>query len=411
LSTYNRLQLFGTGVIFLLSSFSLTLAIFLLKRLNFGVWSPVRAFVNYVSGVKLYTQKKRSGGGSLDGIHEAPRFTIRRRMVRALVDMADAEYDRWYILAHSLGSVVAFNGLMTHARSLPNYLDERRWRRLSRRSGWVGPPRRGNNEMIYPDKPEIPPRPLWISDDRVVYRDQLFAKLHGFLTYGSPLDKFAGMWPAYVPINRDEEVFAKGIKWINIFDRTDPVAAALKAYAGLRLSPLNFGFKASSGLLLGHLKYFRLNKGRRQHGRQLTDRVVDWLLLDQFNEEIDRHAGWYEATSWTAFWRTISAYAQWAVVMVVLAFVGVWILRWLFHYLGWSPTFNSWPLWLTLGFLDWSAACGSGHCTGTLATVWALLPWSPKFLELILCSAIVTFFIGLFRYAFVFRQDEGDIQP
>jgi hypothetical protein len=103
-------------------------------------------------------------------------------MVRALVDVATANYDRWYILAHSLGTVVAFNGLMTHAHSFPNYLDERRWRRLCRLPRWVGPPRPHKHERIeeedpteaqVPTKVEIPPRPLWIGDGAtVVYRDK-----------------------------------------------------------------------------------------------------------------------------------------------------------------------------------------------------------------------------------------------
>src|SRR5260370_42429432 len=99
-------------------------------------------------------------------------------MVRALVDVATADYDRWYVLAHSLGTVVAFNGLMTHAHSIPNYLDERRWRRLRLRPGWVGQPRYGMHETIEGGKFEIPPRLLWIGDNQaVVYRDKLYGKL------------------------------------------------------------------------------------------------------------------------------------------------------------------------------------------------------------------------------------------
>lgn len=48
----------------------------------------------------------------MDGPDEPPRAAIRRRMVPTMVDVAAAGYDRWYILAHSLGSVVAWNGLM-----------------------------------------------------------------------------------------------------------------------------------------------------------------------------------------------------------------------------------------------------------------------------------------------------------
>jgi hypothetical protein len=90
--------------------------------------------VNYLSGVKLYSQDMRAGGSPMDGPDEPPRAAIRRRMVRTMVDVAAAGYDRWYILAHSLGSIVAWNGVMETERALPNYLDRERW-------GLQAPPR------------------------------------------------------------------------------------------------------------------------------------------------------------------------------------------------------------------------------------------------------------------------------
>jgi hypothetical protein len=427
LSRANRAQLFMTGLIFLLSSFSVTLVIFLLKRLNFGVWSPVNTLVNYVSGVKLYTQSHRSGGGPLDGIREPPRFTIRRRMVRALVDLATADYDRWYILAHSLGTVVAFNGLMTHAHSIPNYLDERRWRRVWRHVDWIGPPRPGKHERLEQTgngepKREIPPRPLWIRNDEiVVYREKLFDRLKGFFTYGSPLDKFAGMWPAYVPINRDVDVFRK-VKWINIFDRTDPVAAALKAYDSAGLSPMSYGYKASPVLLFSHLKYLDLPEHPNASGKKPADCVVDWLLLDRFEPPTvpkvgpdagsatsvpDEEAGWYSAGSWTAFWRVLSAYLQWTFVTIFLAYLGVWVLRWLLHIAGLSFDFScclpSWAWMLGSNFLNVSSACNN-DCKGMFDTLLALRPFYLDWIALIICGTICTFFIG--ATAFLKKDDD-----
>lgn len=416
LTLYNRLQLFFAAWVFLLSSFSVTLAVFVLKRLNFGVWSPVKTFVNYLSGVKLYTQNSRAGGGTLDGIREPPRFAIRRRMVRAIVDVAGADYDRWYILAHSLGAVVAFNGLMTLGHSLPNYLDEQRWRRLCRKPGWVGPPR-GDREAlppIDPDKPEIPRRPLWIGDEPVVvYRDRLFERLRGFLTYGSPLDKFAGMWPAYVPLNKDETVFRQGTLWINIFDRTDPVAAALKAYDGTVLSPINYGYAAYPVLLYSHLKYLELDDHPRYRGKQPADCVVDWLLLDRFAPPmtgeidwttraqrcvLDGEAGWYERNSGTARRRFWLAFAQWVVIAVLLDYLGVWVLRWIIHLAGGRPKVpDCWPYRLTLGFLDLGQPCGE-DCSGALATICALAPRWSDLAGLGLCGVAVTLTIGSMRY-------------
>jgi hypothetical protein len=99
----------------------------------------LRVLANYVSTVKLYTQRRRFGAGFLwhreeflDSIGEPPRVSIRRRIIRAIADVAANKYDRWYILAHSQGSVIAFNGLMETAYGWPGYLDERRWKRLCR---------------------------------------------------------------------------------------------------------------------------------------------------------------------------------------------------------------------------------------------------------------------------------------
>jgi hypothetical protein len=414
LSWFNRGQLFGTAWIFVLSSLSITLAIFVLKRLNFGLWSPVETFVNYVSGVKLYTQSHRSGGGPLDGIREPPRFTIRRRMVRALVDVATADYDRWYVLAHSLGTVVAFNGLMSHGHSIPNYLDEKRWRRLCRHRGWCGPPRDGKYETIeaQQEKPEIPPRPLWIGDDDiVVYREKLFEKLRGFLTYGSPLDKFAGMWPAYAAINRNEGVFSPHAQWINIFDRTDPVAAALKAYdseGSIGLSPQNYGYKASPWLLLGHLKYLDLSEEQGRRGQDPADRVVDWLLLEQFEppaqpKRVDE--GWYEVGGWTSGWRVVTAYLQWLVVLVVLTYLGVWALRWMLHLFGQSFAFTDPPLSWILGFLNVAPACAN-DCTGAFDTLRAVFPSWHDAVGLAICGAGFTAVMGLLGK--FFREDDND---
>ena len=48
-------------------------------------------------------------------------------MIRTIADTALLNYDRWYVMAHSLGSVVAFNGLMETSYAWPGYLDRGRW--------------------------------------------------------------------------------------------------------------------------------------------------------------------------------------------------------------------------------------------------------------------------------------------
>ena len=47
----------------------------------------------------------------------------------------------------------------------------------------------------------MPRRPGWLAPTDIAYRSVIFKHLAGILTYGSPLEKFAGLWPALVPIS------------------------------------------------------------------------------------------------------------------------------------------------------------------------------------------------------------------
>ena len=62
--------------------------------------------VQYLGDIQHYQQQEREkdGAGYLLDIGQPPRLTIRRRMIKGLVKMRLAEYDRWYVLAHSLAS-------------------------------------------------------------------------------------------------------------------------------------------------------------------------------------------------------------------------------------------------------------------------------------------------------------------
>src|SRR5215207_6059359 len=122
LTWLQRFRLGYVAMMFAFSAFSIALINLILKRLNFEPLLSTGVIVNLLSGVKIYSQHSRAGGSPMDGPDEPPRVAIRRRMVRAMVDVAAADYERWYILAHSLGSVVAWNGVMETAETLPNYL-------------------------------------------------------------------------------------------------------------------------------------------------------------------------------------------------------------------------------------------------------------------------------------------------
>jgi hypothetical protein len=184
--------------------------------------------VDFLGDVKLYQQPFRSGmgplvelGKSLTGgvghgkqvLRAPPRFSIRRRVISAMVEMCMEDYQRWYVLSHSLGTVCAVNGLMEADIALPRYLDEKLWQRwcawCRKKEKNVAVTRNLSDKEKQAQATALPLRPSWLSVDNTEFIDRqaLFQALEGFLTYGSPISKFARLWPATVPLNTNTSVF------------------------------------------------------------------------------------------------------------------------------------------------------------------------------------------------------------
>jgi hypothetical protein len=338
-----RSRLFFVATTFAIASGSLTLLNFLLKRLGFGYVLGTRTFVNYLGDVKLYREADRADRGPIYDLDQAPRFPIRRRMVAGVVDMATAGYDRWYIFAHSLGSVVAFNALMEPAHSLANYVDHHRWCRLLAQ-GLAGPGTTGKDwpdDLPQPptDKPMKPRRPVWLEQNDVVHRQKLFAGLRGVLTYGSPLDKFAAIWSAIVPLNRMEPVFGPSCEWINVYDPTDPVAGQLDSFdpepgdatpggygpiegSYQPLQVKNFAYFSSLWLLLGHIRYMKYKPDRLGWMAHVLARWVQ-DAGSSFDELTQGHGRWLaQRPGWIkvlSAWRWFQWIGAFAIVTALTA--------------------------------------------------------------------------------------------
>jgi len=317
---FGRVRLFVVGMIFLLILLTISLLNLLTRRvLSVGLPGP-EILVNYVGDVKLYQQKGRSGKGPLAGLGERPRVTLRRRMVRALVQMATEDHDRWYLLAHSQGTVLAFNGLMETADSLPNYLDKAQWDAAKAKIGGTASTPLSPQE----EADMMPGRPAWLRPDEIIDRSALFAKLAGFMTYGSPLDKFAVLWPVIVPMNGNETVFRNDFEWINVYDATDPVSSSLKHFhpkANQRLAPKNISYKARGLHLWSHIEYLTFKAGRRN---LLVNKVAGWL-----NKGGAFPAGSPSSWRWPAGGLTLlysaSRYLMWIAFGIILAgILGYW---------------------------------------------------------------------------------------
>ena len=343
-----RLKIYWISTFFTGLSFTLGLFFWALKRLlDINPPTLMQTFTNYLSSIKLYNQQVRLGLGVpgvpadfLDALGEPPRVSIRRRMVRAIADVAGAGYDRWYILAHSLGSIVAFNGIQEPAYAFPAYLDEERWQKL-KADGMGGAANPAH--FIPPPAGEAvsPQRPGWLKNDVVAFRAKIFKNFHGVLTYGCPLGKFSAIWPALIPFCA-EPAFQKGTVWINAFDPLDPVSGPLKALdfkypasvkPRLECCPprSNLGYASSDVLLLAHVKYLTPHPDQIA----LVDLVADWIVTDNPAPMIDRPTGgrFFKDDSARMGRRAFGLVAQWLLAnLVVVAFeIGGVLALWIWH--------------------------------------------------------------------------------
>ena len=276
-----RVKLFGVGIAFALLGVTWELLRFLLRRLRVVV-AGSSVLARYLGDVALYTEDEYRFRPEAVKLTDAPRDAIRRRMVRGLVEMACGEYTRWYVVAHSLGSVVAYNGLMELQEALPNYLDQSDWTGIAARRPRLRS--KGDDVSCWSMKP---PRPCWLDGEDAIDRGELFKGLTGFFTYGSPLDKFATLWPAIVPINKDPEPL-ENCKWINVHDRMDPVAGSLDRFGQCPgIEPCNVAYKSSCLFILAHIRY--LDNRSRHEG--LAERLAEWITEGVWCEGDSRRFG------------------------------------------------------------------------------------------------------------------------
>ena len=321
---WQRTRLFMVGVFFLVAAFPIGIGLLLIQRLlNLKTPDLLKTATNYVSGVKLFNQRSRFGPGFcfrppnedfLDTLDEPPRVSVRRRIVRTIAVVAQADYDCWYIVAHSQGTVPALNGLMETPYAWPGYFDEATWRTFCA-AGLGGP---GNVPAVV--GATMPQRPVWARPNEVAYRGRIFQRFRGLLTLGSPIEKFATIWPARVPIARIP-AFRENTVWINVFDPLDPVSGVMNGYDGhptaVCPTPKNVGYAASLVLLLAHLRYVTWSGTGC-----LADAVAKWLLTG--NPDSIRTDGdhCFEPGSRQAKRRTAVAWAWWLAVFVVLGIAG-----------------------------------------------------------------------------------------
>ncbi len=271
-----RLRMFFVGSMFALVGPGLGFAAALLQRLlNLRGFPVLQTLTNYMSGVKLFLQGVRYGTDLvspgnhdfLDSLDEPPRVSVRRRMIRAIAMVAQRNYHRWYIVAHSQGTVLALNGLMESAEAWPGYFTEDQWKDFAA-AGYGGQAARQVTPPHWPSQPSWNVTPSG-SFPQVAFRTKIFARFHGLITLGSPLAKFAAIWPHVVPINLTH-TFREGSFWINVLDPIDPVSGRMTPFHQHQPSqcpiPTDICYRAWPVLLVAHNHY--LSKCSRRVDKQ-----------------------------------------------------------------------------------------------------------------------------------------------
>jgi hypothetical protein len=287
-----RGQLLIAALATIASVATLSLAKTLLRRV-FGTLPGPTLIVQYLGDVQTYEERTKPNRSAPSDPGHPPRVPIRRRVVTEMVAMAGRPYGSWHVLAHSLGTVAAYNGLTELGHTLPNYLPEQLWSalpsELKDRSGVRPRPEPELADMM-------PGRPAWLAPGDVINRRRLFERLASVVTYGSPLDKFATLWP-HIIATADDMVDRKGAfpgscTWLNIAAPHDPVAGVLDSFKpasdrdgnGGRLEailPRQVNWRTPHGWRLGlaHMEYLNSwDRLFRPKNANMRERLVRWLF-------------------------------------------------------------------------------------------------------------------------------------
>jgi hypothetical protein len=326
-----RLLLFGAALLAFLTFFTWSAAKRVVALLSKSLPEPSLIFL-FLGDVKTYEEPGGLGKGTLLDPEQPVRTTIRRRMVSEAVAMAAHGYDRWYIFAHSLGTVPAYNFLQETEWALPNYLTEAEWKALPR-SFKTAKPFTPAKETPSTDR-MMPRRPPWLVATEGIDRCALFERFAGLVTYGCPLDKFAALWPRVVPLNRQAAVFPRKSEWVNLYDPTDPVSASLDAFAPppnradadgahrIALQPKNFATRASLLFGVSHIHYFR---PRRKTQNSMPAAIAEALVSGGKTQLSD--AAWKAAMTRGERWlRGLAAGVQLLVLAAALTIAAAALL-------------------------------------------------------------------------------------
>lgn len=304
--------------------------------------------VQYIGDVRVYERRAYPNTGLPSDPGQPLRVPIRRRMVAQMVAMGTHHYAHWGVAAHSLGSVLAYNGLTETGHALPNYLTAKSWAELPGYYKDDPTQRRRKPEKMHR---MMPARPTWLADEDCISRRKIFAGLRCFFTYGSPLDKFAAIWPRIVATPDDQaplpapggtaetdhkprRAFPPECRWINLYSDNDPVAGKLDAYQAEGLDEIlpdlkNVGTRWDFHVGISHLRYLLSRERADSEAKRVVQRraIANWLIDGEGSGDIPGHAE--TGTFWFATAQFLGAGALLLLLTGMVAAFAGGVLTWL----------------------------------------------------------------------------------
>ena len=320
----NRVELFFKTTYFFLLLYPMWLVTKVVSIIpGLGNVRFFRAVFAYLSSVKLYQEWPAKFRGTLVDFDQPRRISIARRVITSILHVATQGYDRWYVVAHSLGSVIAYKALTTNGNALACLLTKNQWdddqvEELKTKSLLR------DDDLAHPEQPKVP---MWLEPEDAIDRKLLFARCRGLITWGSPLETFAQTWPAITPIT-SEEPFPEGFEWLNFHDPVDVVASPLRSFSAnarmapaIRLAPKNVPCRSSLNIASAHTGYFR-HRNNGDARRRIGASVARWMQQPgRTFEQIAADVGLTSLRPWSIFVRRALLLAQ----AFVILFFGIWI--------------------------------------------------------------------------------------
>jgi hypothetical protein len=229
-----------------------------------------------MSSVKIYQQQKSDTKQDVLDEVLSRRVRIQKRLANKFLDMAESKFDTWFVLAHSLGSVISFKTLMFDGAAFARSLSCGRWSRLD--PSWKTQDVAPSEDFI--DKP---PLPWWLASNDALAIGNVYDRFGGIVTYGSPIETFAALWPSIIEINESRSINAP---WINLYDRRDFISSPIKSMNAISdsLPITNIETKSHWLIAKSHTNYLN-SKGR---SAEVIQGVIRWFAgevdLDELRE-------------------------------------------------------------------------------------------------------------------------------